>query len=191
MESKKERVIKILKRIGIAISIGFNAIFIVALIIGGFSSKKQNNKIQCASAESEINYKLDTKKYVSYNDNDYEITLNANELTDYTWFNFNNFLCSLLDEAVDISSTFSNTITSLYYNNNLLNIDDVNFSFDRDFLRFTAYYNDDYVYFNINAVDYVDNNKFIYAYYPDDVAFYSDFEYSSSISIFKEYSKSL
>ena len=88
MESKKQQIIKILKRIVIGLSLGFNVLFLIALIIGSGASKKQVNN---ASAINESNYINDVvrqkpqPRYISYNDDSYTIILSVNELNNYTF----------------------------------------------------------------------------------------------------------
>ena len=45
--------------------------------------------------QEKVEFKQDNKKFVSYNDNDYEITLNVDELTEYTFNNLMNVYSDL------------------------------------------------------------------------------------------------
>lgn len=109
METKKQKIIKILKRIGIGLSIGFNFLFLLAFIIGSTSNKKQVN---CCLAESDnfvekVNNEL-PKRYVSYNDESYTITLSADELNDIVFSNFNTY-------AFSVYNSEDNVLVSLSY----------------------------------------------------------------------------
>ena len=156
METKKQKIIKILKRIGMGLSIGFNIVFLLAIIIGSTANKKQVN---CCFAESEnvvekLDIKQDNKRNVSINTTTSQVFIYNTDLS----FTFNNFAYFLFENDEYIDFTNSVEVYSLdeeiiyqYYDSGAIN------DHESAYLSFYNSVNELYVNFNNFAFD---NNKF-------------------------------
>lgn len=105
METKKQKFIKIIKRIGIGLSLGFNIIFLIALIIGSSGVKKQVN---CCLAESDnvvekLDIKKDNKRYVNIDNDSSRVYFYPIDFS----YSFNNLATFLLtnDEYIDFTNS--------------------------------------------------------------------------------------
>lgn len=112
----KEKLKKVFKGIYVGITTVLSIGFITCLAVGCSQTKKSNNKVQVACAESEkLEIKQDTRKYVSYDDEEYDIYLNLNELNTYTFYNFFDWVSNwehLLSQISFVYNTISYTYDS-------------------------------------------------------------------------------
>lgn len=127
----------------------------------GFASIKEDIKPSYKS--DEISFHLDNKKMVSYDDVGYQITFNANELNNYHWDNFGDYLLSI---EASVSTLFVNY--DFEYNS-------VPFSYsDWDAYQLDYQSNDAIIQF---LVDGPDANTFAYYIYSGEDEIATSFEY--------------
>lgn len=133
---KKDKIKRIFKRIYVAITSIISVIFVICVVVAcSQGNKKQNNNVQVACAESEvIDIRYDNKKFVSYNDESYEISLSVQELNTYSFESLYEWVttdtnvmdCKLIYEGVNYNASSNNEWTG---SNGIIQISSISYMF--------------------------------------------------------------